>query len=410
MSYLFENAVIGTLNLKNRIIRSATFEGMCDENGFPQLKMFDFYDELSQRDIGLIISGFAYVSKDGKAMQIGQLGIDEVSKVDVLKKLTDIVHKNGTKIALQIAHTGRQTRIENTKQPLVGASNKSSVYFRGKIKKLSTQEAENIVEKFALSACFAKDAGFDAVQIHAAHGYLVHQFLHPAINNRKDKYGIDFNSGIGTQFLSEIIDKIREKCGDFPILVKVSGSDDLRNKISGDKFVSLIKFLDKKEVDAIEISYGTMDYALNIFRGSLPLDLIFRYNPIYKINNKFLRKLWSIFIKPVLTYKLKPFSPVYNLKYSKIAKKLTSIPIISVGGFRTGLEIKEAIENGDADFVALSRPFICEPDFVEKIKTDIGYKSKCTNCNKCAIMCDSENVTKCYGGKNDSFFKNYRDN
>ena len=387
---------IASLILSNRIIRSATFEGMADAKGFPTNEYYKLYENLSKQNIGALICGFSYVSPEGKAMQLGQIGVDSPDKIPSLKKLTDIVHNNEGKIFMQIAHTGRQTLKSVIGQNVLSSSSKRSIYFNQKPVSISIKQIESIVDKFGNSALYCKQAGFDGIQIHAAHGYLIHQFLTPAINKRKDKYGIDAKTKIGTTFLKEIIENIREKCGEnFPVLIKVSGSDDLFPKFNKQQFINLISFIDTQAIDAIEISYGTMDYALNIFRGDLPTELILTKNPIYKTENKFKRFLIKTFVFSYMKSKLKPFSPSYNLDYALIAKSLTIKPIICVGGYRNKNEIESTLSK-DIDFVSICRPFICEPDFKKKITSNPNYESKCTNCNKCAIMCDTEYSTKCY--------------
>ena len=394
---VFEKANIGKCELSNRIIRSATFEGMCDDNGIPSKNYLSFYKELSKNRIGGIITGFTYISNEGKAMQPGQAGIYSEKLIPHFKKVSSEVHKYGSKLFLQLAHAGRQTRKKETKEEVVGVSNKRSPYFKGKPKKLSINEIYQIIEKFGNSAHYAQKAGFDGVQLHAAHGYLIHQFILPRINNRHDQFGKDHNTHIGTKFLDLIIDNIRHKCGDvFPILVKISGSDDYSQKFTNKQFINLIKFLNSKEVSAIEVSYGTMDYALNIFRGDMPIDLILLKNKVLKSNNTILNHVRKICIFPLLKKKLIPFTPMYNLKYATLAKQYSHIPIISVGGFRNREEIEYAIRNKGLDFISLCRPFICEPDFVLKIASNANYSSKCKNCNYCAIMCDTDNVTQCY--------------
>ena len=394
---IFEPANMGTVRLKNRIIRSATFEGMGNEEGLPGFLYKKMYVNLARNGVGGIITGFNFVSEEGKAMQPGQTGLASALSIPYFREVVNGVHQYDCKIFAQLAHTGRQTRSSDTGKPVVGASEKKSMYFKSKPRKLTTEEVCGIINKFALAALHAKQAGFDGIQLHAAHGYLIHQFLLPCINNRKDIFAVDPTTEIGTKFLDIIIDKIREQCGwDYPILIKISGSDDYgKNSFSANQFIRLINFLNEKKVDGIEISYGTMDQALNIIRGQIPTDIILNHNPVYNTNKKLNRWLLKNIIFPTVKKRLKPFAPMYNLQYAKEAKKHTRIPIISVGGYRSSRDIKYVIKNGNADFVSMSRTFICEPDFVEKMKLNENYISKCVNCNYCTVMCDTNNPTKC---------------
>ena len=348
-----------------RIIRSATFEGMADEFGNPTREYVELYENLAINGIKHIIMGFMFISTEGRAMHKGQAGMNAPEKVEKFKPVTNAVHNHGRKIYAQIAHTGRQTT--NTGCDIVGVSSKKSAYFNETPRTLTTTECYEIAKQFANSALFAKQAECDGIQIHAAHGYLIHQFMTKKINNRKDTFAEPF------RFLETVIENIRNKCGDLPIWIKVSGN--------ADDFAGLIKFLDRMKVDLIEVSYGTMDYALNIFRGSVPLKIILKHNPLINKWN------WLKF-----ALKLKKYTPMYNLKYAELAKRHTNIPISVVGGFRTAKEV----ENCKIDYVSLCRPFICEPDLLQKE----DWKSSCVNCNACAVMVDSKNnKLRCYNGR-----------
>jgi len=400
MSKLFQPEKVGKLTLINRIVRSATYEGMCDAHGFPTDEYLESYTALSRNGIGAIITGFVYISPCGRAMHPRQGGIDKDAKIPAYKRMTDRVHSNGGKIIMQIAHSGRQTISDAVGGQVRGASTKRSSYFGSIPKQLTAEEALSLTQRFADAALRCKKAGFDGAQLHAAHGYLIHQFILPSVNNRKDIFGIDKERGIGTYFLGLVIDKVREQCGiDFPLLVKISAGDDYGNNFTQEQFVQLIRFLDEKKVEAIEISYGTMDHALSIFRGrTVPLDTILKYTPKYKTGGAISRFLRKWFLYPFVQPSLKMFTPMYNLPFAKIAKQHTQIPIICVGGFRTKQEMTDAVERNETDFVSLCRPFICEPDFVSKLIADPEYASKCIDCNVCAVMCDSTNSTRCYIG------------
>jgi len=395
---LFEHAHIGTATLPNRIIRSATFEGMCDAQGGPSERYFRHYSSLAAQNIGAIITGFAFVSRDGRAMQPGQAGIDSDDKIPRFAATTNSVHRLGGLIFLQIAHAGRQTLPAATGGAVYSPGRKKSGYFNVKPRRLTVDHAERIVDDFASAARRARDAGFDGVQLHAGHGYLIHQFLNPAVNDRDDLFGIDPRTRIGTEFLRQIIERIRSKCGRaFSLIVKISAGDEYRRGMTGASFIHVIRFLDTQDIDAIEISWGTMDHALNIFRGtSIPVDAILGYNPRYRTRSMLKRSLWKALVLPIMRRSIVPFTTAYNLPFAEAARKHTQVPLICVGGFHSGRDAVDAIENKQIDFVALCRPFIREPSLVFKWQENIANRAACIHCNRCAIMCDSGQPTRCY--------------
>ncbi len=394
---IFEEAYIGQVRLKNRIIRSSTFEGAADENGFPRTSYYQIYKQLAAHGVAAVITGFTYIDRQGKAMQPGQAGCDSMEKVGSFRLMTDMLHGYDCKAFLQIAHTGRQTLSSVTGSQPVGASSKKSGYFKEEPRVLTSSEVYEIVEQFGDAALVAQKAGFDGIQLHAAHGYLIHQFLLPSVNDREDEFGISLETNIGTFFLQRIIETIREKCGnDFPILVKISAGDDCPKRFSQDQFQYLIEFLDLMSVSAIEISYGTMDAAFNIFRGEVPVDRILAENGFYRDRSKLYKWFAKNFLFPALKKRFIPLQPMYNLPYAALARSATSIPLIVVGGFKDGIQIHHAIHDFGIDFVSLCRPFIAEPDLVMRLMENPFYEFKCISCNQCAVMCDSGHPTRCY--------------
>ncbi|MDR1888559.1 MAG: hypothetical protein LBQ81_04155 [Zoogloeaceae bacterium] len=362
------------------IIRSATFEGMADAHGFPTARYQRYYAMLS-RHVKKMVCGFLYISEAGRAMHPGQAGMDSPAKIAAFRPITRAVHDNGAKIIAQIAHAGRQTNHARAE----GVSARPSSYFGVRPKALSTAEVEGVIMDFARAAQFARAAGFDGVQLHAAHGYLIHQFMLRSVNDRTDAYAAPY------LFLERVIAAVREGCGaDFPLWVKISAGVDIESFSRAD-FLALIHTLDACRVDAIEVSYGTMDVALNIFRGAAPLRTILRFNPLMASKGL----AWKLFRLPFEYARLKPFRPAYNLEAARLAQAQTTIPVYAVGGFQSGAEIAAA----NFKHISLCRPFICEPNFLKKLAANPAYVSKCIHCNLCAVMSDSDRPLRCYLGK-----------
>lgn len=396
---LFEPVELKNTTLKNRIIRSATYEGLGDPDGFPRPDLADVYSKLAQGGVGTIITGFVYVSQTGRAMHPGQCGIDSPSKTGPWKIISDKVRESYPDVSLfmQIAHAGRQTKRRYTKRPVVGPSGRKCTYFREPVKTLNDTEIHGIVEEFGEAARRAREAGFDGVQVHAAHGYLIHQFLSMWTNSRRDKWAD------GNLFLENIIENIRIKCGaDFPVLVKLSWADDNSPGISLENTIRTVKRLENLDVDAIEISYGTMEFALNIIRGDCPIDIIMKVNPLFNQIPPFLHKIWKrLFLKKYLKKTL-PFTEDYNIDSALKIRRATRLPVFSVGGIRTADNMIGIIRKG-LDAIALCRPLICEPDLPEKLKN--GKNSECINCNLCTIHCDSTQPLRCYQKRKDNNYE-----
>ena len=374
--------------ITDRIIRSATIENMADRNGVVDIeKLSELYNNISAHTI---ITGFTYVSGNGRAMQKLQAGMVTQEHQNAWTKLVQKVKKStpAKRLILQLAHTGRQT----TRPNAVGASNKKCSYFRNKVRALTETEIAKIIEDFAKSARMAKDAGFDGVQIHAAHGYLIHQFLSPHTNTREDKYKD------GTLFLIEILNAVYLSCGeDFQVWGKISWADD--NGLTLNHTIETLKRI-KSLVDNIEISYGTMEYALNIIRGNCPTNLVFEVNPLFNEYPKFIKSIAKKALKAKYTRVFKHFGKNYNLEAALEIRKHIETPLTVVGGIRELKDIEDILNSG-INFVSMCRPFICEPDLVDKIETGEWQHSACTNCNLCTIYCDSENSIKCYRRNNE---------
>jgi len=389
---VFEPLKLNTTVFPNRFFRSATFENMADADGTPLEILGDLYNNLARNGVGTIITGFCYISKQGRAMHPYQTGMDDDNKTAAWQKIVSRAKAANpdTRLVMQLAHAGRQTMRAMTGEEVVGAGGKRCTYFKQSARALRDHEIESIIRAFAAAAKRARKAGFDGVQIHAAHGYLIHQFLSIHTNRRKDKWGND-----KTLFLRKVLEVVRNECGaDFPILLKISHSDD-RDLATGDAIETLKSV--ERLVDAVEVSYGTMEYALNIFRGDCPIDVALRVNPLFNKIPGVFRKIWKKFFLGKYLRAFMPFSENYNLEGALQIKEAVDMPVIVVGGIRNFADVEQTIQALDG--VALCRPLIAEPDLVLRIKQGERWVSRCTNCNMCAINCDSKNHLRCYKGK-----------
>jgi len=393
MSVLFEKTEIKGMELKNRLVRSATYEGMADENGFPTENLFELYERLSQGGVGLITTGLSFVSRDGKMDAMN--GIDSDEHITKYRELVNLVHKNGSKIAMQIAHCGRQTSAEMIKtQPVAPSAVKENV-FQVKPREMTEQDIERIIEAFGEASRRVKASNFDAVQIHGAHGYLINGFLCPHTNRRKDKWGGSIENRM--RFVEEIYNLCREKVGDdYPILIKISAYDNMKKGLKKEEGVIMAEMMADMGFDGIEVSCGIMEDGGSTARGDFPIDVILETFPMYKNKNAFfhfmMRHFGEKLIKPV------PFTQAFNRDSAKEIKSKINIPVFLVGGMIDPKVMEGVVEKGDADYISLSRALINNPKFPKKIQEGSRELSKCLRCNLCFACMFSEPL-HCYHGK-----------
>lgn len=348
MNSLFVPGSINTLSLKNRLIRSATWEGMCAPDGQPTPKLADYYKELVKGGIGLIISGYTYVSVEGK-QQPGKMGIYTDDFQEAFQHLTSAVHDLGGKIAIQLVHAGGQANSKVSGFPTCAPSAIQAAQFSELPRALTVQEIQDIVHDFSQAAKRAKAWGFDAIQIHGAHGYLVNQFLSPLTNQRTDAYGGSLENR--SRFLKEIFQEIRVQVGkEYPLFIKLNGDDHLEGGFGRQEALILAAQLSDMGMDAIEVSYGTVASGkLNPARG--------------KINE--------------------PAKEAYNLDLALAIKQRITCPVICVGGFRSSQIACAAVETHGMDFIALSRPLIREPSLPHLWEKNEKDTAACISCNGC---------------------------
>ena len=394
MSVLFDKTNFKGVELKNRLVRSATHEAMGDENGFPKNSLFKLYERLAKGGVGLIITGYSFVSKDGKSGNM--LGIDTDDHIPKYQKLVELVHKNNSKIAMQICHCGRQTTKDMTGTQTIAPSAVKDNMLLDKPRAMSERDIGRIIEDFGKAAKRVKDSNFDAVQVHGAHGYLISSFLCPHTNRRKDKWGGSIENRM--RFVSEIYKSCRDKVGDdYPIFIKMSAYDKMKNGLKQEEGIIMAEMIASMGFDGIEVSCGIGEDGGSTLRGDFPIDIILEKIPSYKKSNPFfkfiLRHLGEKIIKPL------PFSQSFNRKAAKEIKSKVKIPIFLVGGMTDPIVMEDVIEKGDADYISLSRALINNPNFPNKIKEGSKEPSKCLHCNLCMYNIMAEPLRCYYGNK-----------
>lgn len=382
--------------MKNRIIRSATHEGMADEKGFPTEKLKKLYVNLAKGDVGAIITGYVGIQQDGKTCLLNMTMIDSDDKIPAYKEITQAVHEYGTPLIMQIAHCGRQTRSKKTGLPTVAPSAlRHKFYYEDKPRELSEEEINNIINNFVSAVIRAKQAGFDGVQLHLAHGYLLSEFLSSHSNRRKDCWGGSTENKY--RIIGEIFKKAKEKAGDYPVLVKMNAHDGQRRGMRIAEAVLIAQMLEKSGCAAIEVSCGSVEDGLYMNRSEkLPIEAVMEHSFNFKKLPGFAKAI-AIPLAKTFVKQPKPLLK-YNLDAAIQIKKAVSIPVIVVGGINNLDDINDIIVNNNIDFVSMSRPFVIEPNIVGKFKNGTQNKSKCIMCNYCTIISE-ELPLKCYYGK-----------
>ena len=342
MSSLFESLQINKLSIKNRFIRSATVDNL-GENMVVTEAQLNFYRELSRGEVGLIVSSGLFPSLDGWAAP-GQLGIHTDEMIPSLKKITDTVHANGGKVVAQLMHAGWFGNPDLCGLQTVGPSETINPANNLQVRELSSDEIEEKVDEFVKAGARAAEAGFDGVQIHAAHGWLVSAFLSPVTNRRDDEWG---GSALKrANFVIKITEGLRKATGpDYPVLIKLGIREYHPEGKSVEEGISSANMFIDAGMDAIEVSEGVEEIPFNHIRPG-------------------------------------EMSPYYAEECRK-AKEAISKPIILVGGMRNLSEMEEVVDGGIADAISMCRPFIMDQHIVKKFKEGSSEKSLCTSCNSC---------------------------
>ncbi len=342
MPNIFDTLTINKMELRNRFVRSATMDGLANQ-GMVSDAEFKLYQELAKGEIGLIISHGLFPTKEGQCSS-GQISVHTDEAIPFLKKLVNTVHDHNGKIVAQILHGGWQCHTQVTGLPPVGPS--TIVHPRSglKIRELSSDEVYGLVESYVQATRRIIEAGFDGVQLHGAHSWLLSAFLSPVTNKREDEWGGSVEKR--SNLIRQICQGMRRLAGpDYPLLVKLG----LRDYHPGGKTLSegitTARLLEADGVDAIEVSEGTEEEGMHHIRQDA-------------------------------------VHPYYITECTE-ARKSLSIPLILVGGMRNLQEMQAVLDKGIADAISMCRPFIMDPYLVKNFREGLTNSSDCTSCNQC---------------------------
>ena len=384
---LFTPGRIGPLVVRNRIVKAATLENMAEPDGRPTDDLLRFYTTLARGGAGLLITGFSYVNQAGKAYP-RQNGAHSDAIIPGWLRITAQVHAHGAAIAMQISHGGRQVcQPEGHGAAPVAPTSARSLITLVKPKRMTVEDIWQTIQDFAAAASRARIAGFDAVQIQAAHGYLASAFLSPLTNRRNDGWGRHPEGRF--RFLREVYLAIRRAVGpEFPVLVKLNMDDFLPGGLRPPEATVAACRLAALGVDALEISGGMAETIFFAARGEIPIADIVRSRPW--AHRLLLRLLTALQRRRVR------FAEAYFLPHARRVRSLVPIPLILVGGMRDREQMETILGSGEADFIALARPLIRQPFLPRLWEAGARAPSRCEACNRCIAAVYQGHSLRCY--------------
>lgn len=349
MKSLFERLPIGTMTCKNRILRSATWEALADADGHICREQYNIYKTLAENNVGLICTGYARICREEQP-NAGMLAIYDDCFIPEYRMLTDMVHDSGSRIMMQLVYGGTKTTFRTEERKIFAPSDipEKSTGTRGV--PMSHKDIRYLTDCYAQAACRAKESGFDAVQLHMGHSYLLNQFLSPYYNNRTDCYGGSLENRM--RIICEIYEAIRQHVGeDYPLLVKITCSDFLSGGLVFEEVRRICRRIESLGFQAIEISGNIHGKANHL------TDQYYDGYPIVKDG--------------------------YFLEYAKIVAEEVSIPVYVTGGFKDPVQMTAWLKSSALAGFGLSRPFLAEPHLIRRWEEGDLSPSICLHCSRC---------------------------
>lgn len=375
MSELFEPYRIGPVELKNRTVRSAAFEAMCPGNR-PSKELFDYHVAVARGGIGMTTVAYAAVCRSGLSFE-SQLWMRE-EIVPELKALTDAIHAEGAKASIQLGHCGNMSHRRICGCTPLGASRGFNIYSPTFVQKMNRSQIEEVAKAYGNAVRLAVEAGFDAIELHAGHGYLISQFLSPYTNHRRDEFGRSLENRMRFMRLC-VSEAVKAGKGKVAIFAKLNTRDGFKGGQETEELIEVAKELRNLGVEAIVLSGGFVSrHPMYVMRGQFPIKTIVHYFPWRQWWLKVGVLLGGKIVAPTV-----PFKKLFFLEDAmKFRKAMPDFPFVYVGGVVDRKGADKVIDLG-FPLLQMGRAVLEDTDFVNKMRNDENHCSACEHSNFC---------------------------
>ena len=379
---LFTPASIGPVTLRNRTIRSAAFEGMGKDNN-PTQALKDYHVSVAKGGVGMTTIAYAGICRSALSFN-SQLWL-RPEIVGSLRDITDEIHAHGAKASIQIGHCGNMTHRSTAGCTPVGASTGFNLYSPTFVRGLRKDELKEISGYFGEAVKLARDAGFDCVEVHAGHGYLISQFLSPYTNHRHDEYGGSLTNRM--KFMNECMDEVMKAAGsDMGVLVKINMNDGFKSGLQEPDCLKVALQLEKSGAHALVLSGGFVSKApMYVMRGRMPIHTMTHY-----MDQAWLK--YSVRMFGGIMVPSHQFKPLYFLDQARMFREALKMPLVYVGGVTSRKDADKIIDEEGFEFLQMGRALLNEPDFVNKMEADDSHISSCEHLNYCIARMYSKDM------------------
>ncbi len=372
-SKLFTPVTIGPLTLRNRTIRSAAFESMCPEHN-PSKMLFDYHQSVAAGGVGMTTVAYASVTQSGLSFERQLWMRPEI--VSGLKEITDAIHAEGAAASIQLGHCGNMSHKGICGVTPISASTGFNLYSPTFVRGMRKEELPEMAKAYGNAVNLARQAGFDAVEIHAGHGYLISQFLSPYTNKRKDEYGGSLENRM--RFMDLVMEEVMKAAGDdMAVFVKMNMRDGFKGGMEIEESLQVAKRLLQLGAHALVLSGGFVSKApMYVMRGAMPIKTLTHYMDCWWL--KLSVKMFGGMMIPTV-----PFQEAYFLEDAlRFRQELPDAKIVYVGGLVSREKIDEVLDDG-FEAVQMARALLNEPAFVNRMKEEENARCSCGHSNYC---------------------------